>query len=333
MNQTTETNRAESYWHHKPAKAENNPLFSLPLRVKPILDWYLQSWKPLSEYALFFLLAWLSVVFLQPDFVVQQTEWNTNQWASWSGAVLLRNYAYTIILAAGLHYYFYTRAMQGGDTKFDTRQPLERGRRFLFGYQLHDNMFWTLASGVTIWSAYELLLLWAQQHGHAPVHAWSEGKFWFVAWFFLIPLWLSLHFYVGHRLLHWRPLFRISHAVHHRNICTGPWSGISMHPIEHVIYFSSFLIHFVIPSHPVHILFHCYCMGLSPIFGHLGFESLVVKGRARMALGHYHHQLHHRYFDCNYGAAELPMDVWLGSFDDGSCEARMRLGDQRLKGG
>jgi hypothetical protein len=36
----------------------------------------------------------------------------------------------------------------------------------------------------------------------------------------------------------------------------GPWSGLAMHPIEHVIYFSVVLIHFIVPSHPLHFFFN-----------------------------------------------------------------------------
>jgi len=44
-----------------------------------------------------------------------------------------------------------------------------------------------------------------------------------------------------------------------------------------------------------------------------------------MALGHFHHQLHHRYFECNYGTIELPCDVWFDSFHDGTQEATERM--------
>ncbi|MFK8022270.1 MAG: sterol desaturase family protein [Pseudomonadales bacterium] len=320
--------RHEQYWNWKPPRpAESNPLFLFPINAKAILKWYVDSWKPLSEYAFFFALAWLSWLAFQPELLSGTATSSTV--LQLSVPVLFRNLAYTILLAGGFHYYFYVRMAQGSETKFDTRTPTEHNKRFLFGKQLHDNIFWTLASGVPIWSAYEAGVLWAQHTGMAPLHQWADGQIWFVAWFFLIPFWLSLHFYLGHRLLHWKPLYRISHSVHHRNICTGPWSGISMHPIEHLIYFSTFLIHLVIPSHPVHIFFHCYCIGLSPIFGHVGFESLVIRGKVKMTIGHYHHQLHHRYFECNYGAAELPCDVWFGTYDDGSAEARERLSRRR----
>ncbi|MDJ0935594.1 MAG: hypothetical protein QNI93_09365, partial [Kiloniellales bacterium] len=58
---------------------------------------------------------------------------------------------------------------------------------------------------------------------------------------------------------------------------------------------------------------------------HSGFEGLMVKGKKRMALGDFFHQLHHRYFECNYGTAEMPWDKWFGTFHDGTPEARRRI--------
>jgi hypothetical protein len=34
--------------------------------------------------------------------------------------------------------------------------------------------------------------------------------------------------------------------------------------------------------------------------------------------GDYFHQLHHKHFDCNYGAMHFPMDKWFGTFADSS---------------
>ncbi|WP_353816990.1 hypothetical protein [Mesorhizobium sp.] len=52
-------------------------------------------------------------------------------------------------------------------------------------------------------------------------------------------------------MLHWGPLYNYVHSLHHRNVNVGPWSGMSMHPIEHIIYMSSVVIHVVLPSHPI----------------------------------------------------------------------------------
>lgn len=148
---------------------------------------------------------------------------------------------------------------------------------------------------------------------------------WFVALFLLIPMWSSMHFYFVHRLLHYPRLFKLAHALHHRNVNVGPWTGISMHPVEHALYFSSVLIHFVVASHPLHLLFHLYLESLNPAFTHSGFDGVEVGGKKRLQTGDFFHQLHHRYFECNFGTAEMPWDKWFGSFHDGSVEKQAEV--------
>jgi sterol desaturase/sphingolipid hydroxylase (fatty acid hydroxylase superfamily) len=104
-----------------------------------------------------------------------------------------------------------------------------------------------------------------------------------------------------------------------------------MHPVEHVMFFSSVLIHFVVPASPIHILFHMQHQALTAATSHTGFEGLVVKDKNRLALGTFHHQMHHRYFECNYGNLEVPWDKWFGSFHDGTDESHARFKERRKK--
>ena len=139
--------------------------------------------------------------------------------------------------------------------------------------------------------------------------------------FVLIPFWASFHFHFIHRLLHWRPLFKIAHAVHHRNVALGPWSGLSMHPIEHIIYLSSVLIHLVLPSHPTHILFHMQWNAIGASSSHTGFEAWTFRGKPFIYLTAFHHQLHHKFLDCNYGNSLVPVDKWFDCDHNGLPEA------------
>jgi len=88
-----------------------------------------------------------------------------------------------------------------------------------------------------------------------------------------------------------------------------------MHPVEHLIYFSCVLIHFVVPSHPIHFLFDAQHAALTPAYGHLGFEGPLLKGK--LPAGSYFHYLHHRYFECNYGESTVPFDRLFGTVRDG----------------
>ena len=97
-----------------------------------------------------------------------------------------------------------------------------------------------------------------------------------------------------------------------------------MHPVEHVIYFSTVLIYWVVPSHPIHALFTLLFVALMPAPGHAGFDQLVVTGKAKVPSNFFHY-LHHRYFECNYGDPIIPYDRWFGTFHHGTPEAHARM--------
>ena len=318
-----ESNKLEWNWHPK-LPFENNPLFYWPLNFKKIFKWYSSMWLTVSEATILALFSILSWFYLQPSLEICQ-EFRFG----WISQMYLRNLSLIFLVAGSLHLYFYKFGKQNNKLKYNSSELARNNKKFIFGDQVLDNMFWSLVSGVTLWTVYEVLIIWSYANGKVPLMFWDDSPTWFVLLFLLITMWESLHFYVVHRLLHWRPLYRIAHSVHHRNINTGPWSGISMHPIEHLIYFSSVLIHFVIPSHPIHLFFHMYLMTLNPLFGHTDFEGLLIKGKKRLAIGHFDHQLHHRYFDCNYGTSELPLDDWFDSFHNGTPESNIRIKERR----
>ena len=48
-----------------------------------------------------------------------------------------------------------------------------------------------------------------------------------------------------------------------------------------------------------------------------------------LPLGTFHHQMHHRYFECNYGGLEIPLDEWTGNFHDGSAESHAQFVERR----
>ena len=122
-------------------------------------------------------------------------------------------------------------------------------------------------------------------------------------------------------MLHWPPLYKIAHVVHHRNSNPGPWSGLAMHPIEHLLYFTCVMIHWVIPSHPAVAMWNLFHASLSPHAGHGGYDRIVLKNGKWMVTGSYAHYLHHKYFECNYAGDDLNiLDKMFGTFHDGSDE-------------
>jgi sterol desaturase/sphingolipid hydroxylase (fatty acid hydroxylase superfamily) len=315
----------QATWNWRPAlPLQNAPLFAWPPEPLKTLKWLATTWLTLTEKVIYLLLAVITWAYLQPA-----VGGGAGFEPGWIAQIYARNFALMVLVAGGLHLYFYTLGKQGTQLKYDPRGLATKSRSFTWHNQVLDNIFWTLASAVTVWTAYEALLLWAQANGFAPFAAWSAGPVWFVLLFPLTLIWFSMHFYWGHRLLHWGPLYRIAHGLHHRNVNTGPWSGLSMHPIEHAIYMSSVLIHLVVPSHPIHIFFHFYWVTLAAATSHTGYDGLMIRGKSRFPVGGFHHQLHHRYFECNYGNTEMPWDKWFGTFHDGTPEATRRMRERR----
>ena len=308
-------------WHHMPERPIRvSPIFSWPPRPRRIWRWVRDRWFALAENSILTGLAGATWVWLQPP--LEETKTLAPGWVA---EMYVRNLILMTLVAGGLHLWLHRWKRQGKRLKFDPREMGGKGRAFTFSNQVLDNVFWTLAGGVAFWTGYEALMLWALANGYAPALDWRENPIWFVLLIFLTPVWISFHFYWIHRCLHWPPLYRLAHALHHRNTNVGPWSGLSMHPVEHLMFFSSVLIHFIIPAHPIHILFHMQHQALTAATSHTGFEGLVVKDKSRLALGTFHHQMHHRYFECNYGNLEVPWDKWFGSFHDGTEAAHERM--------
>ena len=312
-------------WHHTPdVPIQASPFFSWPPDPRRMIRWLTVRWLQVAENSILLGVALISWMWFQPSLTTTAT-----LSLDWIAAIWLRNMVLIGGVAGGLHWFFYIRKGQGKRLKFDPRGLMTKGKQFTLGGQIRDNMFWTLTSGVGFWTAYEVLMFWSMSNGWAPVLIWADSPAWFIALFLLTPVWISFHFYWVHRALHWAPLYRLAHALHHRNINVGPWSGLSMHPIEHLIFFSSILIHFIIPAHPLHILFHMQHQSLTAATSHTGYENLLVKDQKQLALGTFHHQMHHRYFEVNYGNLEMPWDKWFGSFHDGTEASHQTFKERR----
>ena len=303
-------------WNYRPPHPVGlNPLFQWPPRPREVWQWYRGAWLPLTSLTVCMGIAvtvWLG--FLPPLEQMQTLQ------PGWIFRLWLLNVIPQTLMAGGLHYWLYIRKSQGMTRKFDKRDLARSNGTFTFNNQVWDNIFWTLGSAMTVATLYQVGIFWAMANGWVAVVSFAENPVWCLAWMGLIPMWSGLHFYWVHRLEHSPRLYKHVHAVHHRNVNTGPWSGISNHWFENSLYFTSYWVHLLIPSHPLHLMFHVYFQQLGPVFSHSGFEKTLGKEADMLRAGDFFHQLHHRYFECNYGTSEIPFDKWFGTFHDGSEE-------------
>ncbi|MXY63804.1 MAG: sterol desaturase family protein [Gammaproteobacteria bacterium] len=297
-----------------------------PIGVPPLYAW---PPRPLAAlrylfvemaYPWGYVFAALSVVLWQ--WLTPSMETMATLSPDWMALVWLRNAAVLTLFAGGLHWWLYIRRRQESHYKFNTAWMARDDDRFTFGDQVRDNMFWSLASGVTVWTLYESLTWWWYASGHMEWIGFRESPVLVILMAFGVLFWSTFHFYLNHRLLHWRPLFDIAHDLHHRNGNTGPWSGISMHPVEHLIYFTLFFLWWVVPIHPALLILTGLYQGVGPAVTHCGFNRLRLPGGMDVPAGDYFHHLHHRFFHVNYGNSMTPLDKPMGSWHDGGEEGR-----------
>jgi sterol desaturase/sphingolipid hydroxylase (fatty acid hydroxylase superfamily) len=272
---------------------------------------------------------WLAVTLVTWTYLTPALESMKHVEAWWVGAILARNLVLIALLFGGLHLYLYVLEAQGAERKFSTQKLATNSRRFLFGDQVYDNAARSLGIGVPVITAYEAATWWAFANGYVGAADWAAGSAWSWAWFALLlvlaPVIHAVHFYFGHRLLHWRPLYRSVHSVHHLNVEVGPWSGLAMHPVEQIIYFSTVVVPWLLAAHPINALFQIHIAAFSPALGHSGFEKLMIGRRLGVDNGNYFHYLHHKYFECNYGGSLAPLDKLFGTFHDGSDAAQVAM--------
>jgi lathosterol oxidase len=175
-------------------------------------------------------------------------------------------------------------------------------------------------STVVIFSVVGLSLLYAQRTGLTRIYLGVPERGWAYlgASTAVAVLVHDAYFYWTHRLLHWRPLYRAAHHVHHRSTSPTPWAAYAFHPIEALIQAGVYvLIVFTIPMHPLALMVFLVYMIVRNVVGHLGFE-IWPSGFARHPLTRWHltpthHDLHHHFGRGNYGFYFSFWDDWAGT--------------------
>ncbi|MGZ3751131.1 MAG: sterol desaturase family protein [Mucilaginibacter sp.] len=165
-----------------------------------------------------------------------------------------------------------------------------------------------------VFGAVIILVVIAGKNGLTKVYTHID-QYGYPYFIFSILLMIFLHdtyFYWTHRLMHWKPLFKIAHKTHHLSTNPTPFAAYAFHPVEAVVEVGIIpLIAFTIPYHMAALgIFSLYAILLN-VIGHLGFE-LFPKGFTTHRLFKWHntsthHNMHHRLVKCNYG---LYFNIW-----------------------
>lgn len=236
------------------------------------------------------------------------------------------NLAIMVAFYGGYHWVFY----DGGYERLYGKRPTKfNPAGYEPGQLTREKTFTTLA--MLIATAYHVVAIigasrgWFLQ-GALPTTPAEAAKF--GALFFAFALASDGHFWFVHRALHIPAIYKVVHKLHHESKNPGPWSGLSMHPIESAVYLSKVLIPLCVAgAHPLHFAFLLWNATLMPVMGHSGHEEM---------LGNEYHWLHHHTFQgessprpislrdashllCaprphagNYGSPAVPLDKLFG---------------------
>lgn len=302
-----------------PNKAlEIAPVFTLPPRPRAFLAWLPSYFLPWNVIWLASAVGYYYAVVPAPE-VMASPGW-------WIFRLFLANAVLVFLFYGAFELRLYRQRWQANRFKFNGRFPADHpSEAFLFKSQNAEGMIRTFGTAVPIWTAFQVLILWAMASGTVPWLTWAQNPFYLAALWLLLPVWHEFHFFLIHRLIHWPPLYKWVHSVHHNSVNPSPWSSLSMHPVEHLLYFSSSLIHLIIPSNPILAIYQLHYSGFGAVVGHIGFDKIELTDDRAFDSHAYAHYLHHKHFEVNYGDGLVPLDQWFGTWHDGSPEGEARM--------
>lgn len=272
--------------------------------------------------------ALLYFYFVLPDVQTMKTlAWG---WALWLYAV---NSAGIFVFYGAIEYLYYWKRKQATRFKYNAKFPGDAPSDvFWFKSQNIDNLLRTFFWGIPMWTLVEVLMLWCFANGFIPWLSWSQNPFWLALLVLMAPVIHEVNFFFIHRAMHWEPFYKLVHKVHHNSINPTPWSSLSMHPVETLLYHGVVWWHLVLPSNPIVALFQLHMAGYGAVNGHIGFDKLELTQGKALDSHAYLHYLHHKHFDVNYGGDGLiPLDKWFGTWHDGSKEAQARMDERYAK--
>mmetsp|Transcript_22175 Transcript_22175/g.61531 ORF Transcript_22175/g.61531 Transcript_22175/m.61531 type:complete len:259 (+) Transcript_22175:255-1031(+) len=136
-------------------------------------------------------------------------------------------------------------------------------------------------------------------------------------------------FYWTHRALHWRPLYKHIHYMHHQSSSPSAYTGYSFHVLEAVIVFANeIFVIFMFPIHTgLHRLYHLFTTAIHN-GGHAGYELapfipsleqlvwVALHGTGNLCKGLntvQHHDMHHRYPTKHFSLYFTHWDRWFGT--------------------
>ena len=246
------------------------PLFVFPPRLIALLKWLPNCFFPYN--AVFFLSALAWWYWVLPDVAVMKTlawGWILKLFAVNVVAVFLGFETFELRL--------YMQRAQGNRFRYNPQWPSEHTYEALrFQNQNVDCMLRFFGTSLPIWTAIQVAILYAYANGFVPWPIFAENPVDLALLAPAVPMIHQAYFYFLHRALHWEPLFKWVHSVHHNSVNPSPLSSLSMHPVEQLGHLGVAFWHIVIPSNPLIAMYQLHYAGFGTIPGHIGFDKIEV---------------------------------------------------------
>ncbi len=216
---------------------------------------------------------------------------------------------FTYFIFAGLAYYFFYRLFRRVIKNRIIQKKFEGKDKILeeIKYSMSTVFIFTFNFAVV----YHL-----QERGYTRHYkeVSEYGVFYLFISAFLMILLHDTYFYWAHRLMHHPLLYRHVHLIHHKSTNPSPFAAYAFHPLEAFAEIAIlYLIAFIIPYHEYAIMMWWGYMLFFNVMGHLGVElfpaDFLEKGILKWQNSATHHNMHHKFFNFNYG---LYFNVWDG---------------------
>ena len=212
------------------------------------------------------------------------------------------------------HKYFLNSDEEKERRRIQQRRPTDRGIRREIKMSLQTILIFSIM-GTGLFQMYKA--------GWTGIY-WDTFKYplYYLPLSFFICLFVhDTMFYWTHRFMHWRPVFKYTHAGHHKSVSPTPWAIFAFQPAEAILqFFCLGLIIVFVPMKPIVLALYLTYDSVINIAGHTGHELMpgwmskhwLFRGLNNVT----HHDNHHTNMRCNYGAFFNIWDRLMGTFID-----------------
>ncbi len=185
-------------------------------------------------------------------------------------------------------------------------RPIKAGQ---IGHEIRKSM-----SAMLFLSFFAVLALKLEEHGMLTI-LWKDFSLVrALGDLLLFAAWNELYFFSCHWLLHRPFLFRRVHSVHHYSVTTTPFSSLSFHWFEALLYSGTMILIMLVHDFDILAIMLWPAISMTAnTFGHANFSWPTHTQGASFLENNWRHGTHHRKATRNFGFWTPWLDRWLAS--------------------